>query len=262
MPPLARLVGVFRLTLVCTAAVLLSGAWLVADGKGKADTEPKEKKGPTTCEMKQAIQRYITQKSGKQAFGTSVPKGDPSVWAWETYEASKKQDNKILYAWIAEHLLVADKRYLSSTERTERRKGLGVASKACQCALSRLKDSTLAVKIADTYIIPHLGDASLTHYDYLGAENVIEVAISAYAEAQDSHKFVHGLGLLLESAHNRNTADATRLRLAVFLHREGRHEEALHYLNSIDDNSGVDGAKKLIPQVEKKIRERTKKEAR
>ncbi|MBY0526210.1 MAG: hypothetical protein K2R98_22640, partial [Gemmataceae bacterium] len=62
-PPLPSVLAIFRLLLVCTAAVCLTGAVLVADDKGKTDAEPKEKKGPSIAEMKQAILKHITQKT-------------------------------------------------------------------------------------------------------------------------------------------------------------------------------------------------------
>ncbi|MBY0522960.1 MAG: hypothetical protein K2R98_06160, partial [Gemmataceae bacterium] len=141
MLALPRLLSSFRLALLCTAAVCLTGAILVADDKGKTNAEPKEKKGPSIAEMKQAILKHITQKTGKPTLGTSVPKGSPWVWAIETYEATPKQDPKLLYGWVGEHLVVADKRYLASKQIEERRKGLGLVCEACNCAAHRLKDT-------------------------------------------------------------------------------------------------------------------------
>jgi hypothetical protein len=44
---------------------------------------------PAKADWKKEIQKYITQKTGRTARGTAVPKGSPWVWAIETYAAAK-----------------------------------------------------------------------------------------------------------------------------------------------------------------------------
>ncbi|MBY0522744.1 MAG: tetratricopeptide repeat protein [Gemmataceae bacterium] len=216
--------------------------------------DPKEKKGPNIAETKQAILKHIVQKTGKPVLGTSVPKGSPWVWAMETYEATPKQDPKLLYGWVGEHLVVADKRYLASKQVEERRKGLGLVCEACNCAAHRLKDTKLAVQICETYVLPNIDAADERHWKYLGKQNILEVAVGAYAEAKDADNMAEMLKLCIENAHNRNTADGARLRLARVLERQEKYEEALKYLKEIDPNEGVGGGRLLIPDIEKKLK--------
>lgn len=233
---------------------LFAGALLAAAVPVVAEEKPK--KEPSGAERKQAIFKTIAQKTGRPPAGTSIPKGSPWVWALETYEAVPKQDPKILYGWVAEHLAVADKRYLNHKEVEERRKGLGLVCEACNCAAHRLKDPKLGVQICEAYVLPHLDDADPRHWKYLGKQNVIEVAVGAYAEAKDGEKMAAMLRLCVDNAHNRNTADAARFRLAQILDRLGQYEEALKHLKDVDDNAGVAGAKRLIPDIEKKLKDK------
>jgi tetratricopeptide (TPR) repeat protein len=246
-----------RPLLGCAAIALITGALLLADEKPATGDAP-EPQGPTLAEMKQAIQKYVFEKTGKRPAGTSVPKGTPWVWAGLVYEAVPKQDPKTLYRWVGEHLLVADKRYLASKTDAERQKGLGLVSEACNCAVHRLKDGKLAVMICEAYVLPNLDAADSRHWKYLGRQNIIEVAIGAYAEAKDADNMGKMLKQAIDNAHNRNTADAARFRLAQVLDRQGKYEEALQYLKEIDENEGVGGARRLIPDIEKKLKDKQK----
>lgn len=213
-----------------------------------------ENPAATLAARKKEIGKHITQKTGRPIAGTSVPKGSPWVWAIETYEAVPKQEPKILYGWVGEHLAVADKRYLGSDKTEERRKGLGLACEACNCAAHRLKDPNLAVQICEVYIVPNLDAADIRHWKYLGKQNVLEVIVGAYAEAKDADKMADALRLCIDNAHNRNTADAARLRLAQVLMKQEKYAEALEHLNEIHPDEGVGGGRSLIPEVEKMLK--------
>lgn len=193
-------------------------------------------------------------------MANALPTKSPWVWCWEQYEAVPKQNPKVLYGLIADHLLIADTRYLKSKEIEERRKGLGMAVEACRCATHRLKDTALAVQIAEGYLKPHLDDADSVQFKYLGRANVIEAIVDVYAEAKDAPKLIDAFKLLVRDAPNRNTADAGRLRLAQVLDRQGEYAEAIRYLKEIDDKEGVAGAKRLIPELEKKLKAKQAKE--
>lgn len=208
----------------------------------------------TVLELKQNLRKYIAQKAGKTPSGTTIPKGDPANWAWEQYHAVQKQDQKVLYWLVGEHLLIADKRYLPAKKAEEKRHGLGIAYEACTCALHRIKDPKLGVAICEAYVIPNLEFAEESHYELLSKVNLIELIIDAYANAEDAPKLIAAFRLLLENAHNRNTQDGARLRLAQVLDKQQRYEEAIDLLKEIDDKGGVRGAKKLIPIIEKKMK--------
>lgn len=258
-----------RLLIAAFVSALLLTALLVDPGQTDDKPSPKgadkaadakDKKGPNLAPMKQALQRYLTDKSGRAAAGTAVPaKASPWVWCWESYEAVPKQDPKVLYALVAEHLLVADKRYLGRKEVEERRKGLGIAVEASGCAVHRLKDTKLAVQICEAYIRPNLDAADENSWKYLSTENVIEAIVDAYAAAEDAPKMGEALKLLIEKADDRNTADAARLRLAQVLARQGEYEEAIRHLKDIDPEAGVGGGRRLIGEYEKKLQETKEK---
>lgn len=126
--------------------------------------------------------------------------------------------------------------------------------------MSHVKDGELAQQIADAYLMPHLQDADPNPSSYLSKQELLEIAVSAYGAAKDADKFLAGLKMLLENAPNPNVADGARLRLAVFLDRQGRYQEALDYLKQISPDEGVGGARALIPEIEKKLQEQKRKE--
>jgi tetratricopeptide (TPR) repeat protein len=216
-------------------------------------------KTATPAEIQQNIRRYLMRKTRRVAAGSALPAKTPWVWCWEQYEAVPKQDPKGIYALVSEHLAIADRRYLNSKTVEERRKGLGMAVEACRCATHRLKDATLAVQIAEGYLKPHLDDADSVQWKYLGRQNVIEAIVDVFAEAKDAPKLIEAFKLLVRDAPNRNTGDAARLRLAQVLDRQGEYAEAIRYLKEIDDKEGVAGAKRLIPELEKKLKAKEKK---
>jgi hypothetical protein len=201
---------------------------------------------------KPSIYRYLATKTGKAARGNLAPTKTPWVWCWEQYQACPPDNKRQLYSLVAEHLALADGKYLSSKEVATRRKGLGIAKEACRCAVTRLADQQLATAIADLYILPHLNDADPLPWNALAAHQVLESAADAYAAAKNSAKLAKAFELLVEHAPNRNTADAARFRLAQLLSREGRTKEALRLLGEIDENEGVGGARRMISALEKK----------
>lgn len=233
----------FRLSLASLAMLAVVAAFLTAE---------EEPASPTG--LRDTVRRYLSQKTGKTATGAAVPKGSPWVWCAEQYEAVPKQDPKVLYGLIAEHLAIAEKRFLQAKTVEDRRKGLGMVSEACQCAGQRLKDDWLAVQICEGYLIPNLEAADDRHWKYLGRQQILETIADVYAQAKDADKFIRTLQAILENAHNRNTADAARLRLAQMLDKQGKYQEALRYLKEIDEKEGVGGARKLIPEIEKKLK--------
>lgn len=235
-----------RLVVIGAAMAVLAGA--------------KQVEELSPAERKKAIQKYLAAKTGRAATGNSLPKGEPWGWARQQYMAVPKQDPKLLAAWIAEHLLVADRRYLASKKLEERRKGLGIVQEAAKCASDRIKDHKLAVEIVEVYVLPSLDAADERSWKYLGKQNVLEAVAGVYAEAQDAAKFGQTLKRLIDNAPNRNTADAARFRLAQLLDREGKYEEALKHLKEIDPEEGIGNALNMIPKVEKKLRDKAAKE--
>ena len=242
MPRFAAVKNGFRTTLALISLGSLAVAVLTAEGPP-----------PTLPEMQKEIRAYLTKKAGRAPLGTAVPNKSPWVWCEEQYEAVPKQDPKVLYSLISEHLAIAEARFLRKDNVEERRKGLGMVSEACQCASHRIKDHWLAVKICEAHLMPHMEAADSRHWKYLGRQNLLEVIADVYAQANDPKKFIEVLKLILENAHNRNTADAARSRLAQMLAKQGEFKEAIRLLKEIDENEGVAGAKRLIPVFEKKL---------
>lgn len=103
-------------------------------------------------------------------------------------------------------------------------------------------------------MLPHIDDAHPVHYDYMSKQNILEAAVRAYGKAENADKFERALKMVLDNAHNANTADGARLRLATFLDRQGRYAEALDYLKQIGEKNGVEGARAMIPDIEKKLK--------
>ena len=255
-----------RLLLLLTILIVLTAALLPAEEQDQpapiqepfqrpvakpyfTDLDPKAVKA-----LQQEIRQYLLKKTGKNAAGTALPAKSPWVWCSEQYDAVPKQDPKILYGLIAEHVAIADNRFLKSKDVDERRKGLGMVSEAGQCASQRVKDHVLAVKICEGYLMPHFEAADERHWKYLGRQNILEVMMDIYAEAKDPKKMIEIGKLLLANAPNRNTADGARLRLAQLLDQQGDYREALRYLKEIDEDAGVGGARRLIPIIEKKLK--------
>lgn len=125
------------------AALLLAEEEQAEAIPGKAVEAPKAAgtfKVAPPAEIKQAMFRELFLKNGKHPSGNSVPKGTPWVWSWEQYDAVPKKDQKTLYRLVAEHLLIADNKYIKSKEIEIRRDGLGLAVEACRCSTHRLND--------------------------------------------------------------------------------------------------------------------------
>jgi tetratricopeptide (TPR) repeat protein len=257
------IVNTYRAGVAVISLAFVSAALLLAEDKTSSPANKSaDVKAPPPAEIQQNLRKYLYQKSGRLTSGTALPTKSPWVWCWEQYEAAAKQDPKVLYALIAEHLAIADKRYFTNKVIEERRKGLGMTVEASRCALYRLKDTALAVQICEGYLKPHLDDADTAQWKHLGRQNVIEAITDVYAEAKDAPKLIEAFKMLITDAPNRNTADAGRLRLAQVLDRQGEYEEAIRVLKEIDDKEGVGGAKRLIPELEKKLKAKQAKEKR
>lgn len=205
------------------------------------------------AKMKLDTHQYLYQKTGRVATGRLAPNDLTWFSCAEQYSTHAKNP-KTLYALIDETLAAADARYLKSKEVETRRRGLGIAVEACRCAIDQLKDRKLAVAICESYLRPHLNDADERHWKYLGKQNVLEVMADSFAEAEDAEKFMEVLVQLVENAHNQNTGDGARLRLAQVLDRAEKYPEALAVLKEIDEKAGVGGARRLIPLIEKKVK--------
>jgi hypothetical protein len=229
--------------LACLSMIFIASAMLTA--------EPQK---PTLGETRQGIFKHLMQKSGRPPAGKAVPKSPAWAWCSQQYETVPKQNPKVLYGLIADHLPIAETRYLRGKSSEERRHGLGMVSEAAQCASHLIKDHWLATSICEAYMLPHFDDADERHWKYLSKQNILEVIIDLYAEAANATKTIELFKSLIEIAHNRNTADGARLRLAQLLDKQGEYKEAVRYLKEIDDKEGVGGAKALIPVIEKKIK--------
>jgi hypothetical protein len=221
----------------------------------KSTSNVKENRSDPAAEGRLAIRRHVAKKAGRRAVIVAVTGKDAWAFCAEQYLDHEK-DPRALYGLIGNHLLTADSQFLSSKKIVERRKGLGMALEACNCATHDLKDKWLATQIATVYLRPNLDAADRVRWKYLNAQTVLEAMADAYAAAQDAHNLAETYQSMIELAPNRNTADAARMRLATLLARHGAYEPALNHLRAIDDDSGVAGAKRLIPEFEAKLKEK------
>ena len=248
MPRLATFRTGFRASLALLSSGCLAAAMLTAEEQ--QPLVPKES-------PQSVVRTYLMKKIGKAPAGSAVPNKSPWVWCAEQYEAASKQDAKVMYGLIAEHLAIAEKRFLNSENADERRKGLGMVSEASQCASQRLKDNWLAVQICQAYMMPHFEAADHRHWKYLSRQNILEVMADVYAKANDPKQYIEIMKMLIDNAPNRNTADAARLRLAQMVEKQGDYKEALRLLKEIDPSEGIGSAKRLIPEIEKKLKSKS-----
>jgi hypothetical protein len=223
--------------------------------------DPAKEKELTPEQRKQALRRYLQKKAGRPPTGVASPKKDAWVWSNQQYLDYEKSP-QALYALISNHLLLADRRYLYRTEIAERRQGLGLGLEACRCATHMLKDKWMAIEICEVYVRPNLDASTQEHWKYLGKQNNLEAVADAYAFVEDAPKLAEVYKLMVDNAHNRNTADAARMRLAQVLARQEKYEEAIKYLKEIDDKAGVAGAKRLLPDYQAKLKAQSAKEKR
>lgn len=227
-----------------------------------ADPPPAGKKSPAKtkesnppAEGRLAIRRHVAKKAGRGPVVVAVPGKDAWAFCAEQYLDHEKNP-RALYGLIGNHLLTAESQFLSSKKIADRRKGLGMALEACNCATHDLKDKWLATQIATVYLRPNVDAADRVRWKYLNAQTVLEAMADAYASAEDAHNLAETYELMIELAPNRNTADAARMRLATLLARHGAYEPALNHLRAIDDDAGVAGARRLIPEFEAKLKEK------
>jgi hypothetical protein len=219
--------------------------------------EPTKAEKDDRSEARKELFDYLAEKCGRKPSGRSGPPAGklPRAWTWEQYKTNEKNP-KMLYYHISEHLQLVDKRYLSSKDEQVKRQGLGILVEACRCAYSRLKDQQLAKMICEVYLEPNLELADPRPWKYIAKPHIRELMASVYAELKDAPKLTEIYRKMVEEAPDRNTADGARLRLAQMLDRQERYEEAIKVLKEIDDHAGVEGGKRLISVIERKLKDK------
>jgi tetratricopeptide (TPR) repeat protein len=211
------------------------------------------------AERQQSVRRYLLQKTGPVS-PPAAPAEDAYLWCRRRYEAASKQKDArtVLYRLIHMDVRLAEK-LLIGPKADQKLEGLGVALEAAEWSSNQLKDHPLAVAICNAYVMPNLEFADRRHWIVLGNHDIVERSIVIYLDAGDKTRYVEAYQVLLKIAHNRNTADAARVRLAEEMEKQGKYAEAIRYLQEIDDNEGLGGAKLRIPVLQAKLKSTDKK---
>ncbi|MCL5104293.1 MAG: hypothetical protein M1133_09280 [Armatimonadetes bacterium] len=141
----------------------------------------------------------------------------------------------------------------------ERRRAVGIALTAVIWASSMLNDDELAARICKDYLMPNLDAARPERWDYLSQETVLINVISVWQRTGEVDKVIDLYKWWITWDPCANSADANRIRLAEVLVGEERYEEAISYLQQIDDKGDCAAGKLLIPDMELKLKEQRSK---
>ncbi len=191
--------------------------------------------------------------AGKPVIPPSV-KPEPRFDQWtcsKEYEEAGDNIEKVR-ALIEQHIQKAQP--LLRCELTEST-GLGVVLGAAMCALEKLKDAKLALRICDDHVLPHVKAARRESCRYLAKPLVLGKVVRILVAATEYDRAIKILQQMLDEESDVREADATRVRLAQVCDLAGKYEQAIGYLKEIGDNSDLAGAKLYISNLEKKMEE-------
>ncbi len=209
--------------------------------------------------QKRDIRAYLKKQTGVDPPKPAVPAGKPAKHfeCMKQYLAAKG-DRKKIYALIAHHLRLAEA-LLEQQDVEVKRSGLGVARHAAFAAALDLKDDELTTAICDAWFVPNIDFGDDIQQKYLSKHNMLIASVSLYRHAEAHEKMIAQAQKWMEaSADNRNAADCARMRIGQALDALGRHEEAIAILDEITD-SGMRGAKDLIPAIRAKLEQQKAK---
>jgi tetratricopeptide (TPR) repeat protein len=214
------------------------------------------------AELQQSVRRYLLQKTGP-VLPPAAPAEDAYLWSRRRYEAASKQKDArtVLYRLVHMDVRLAEK-LLTGPKAEQKLEGLGVALEAAWWSSNQLKDHPLGVAISSAYLMPNLDSADHRHWNVLSKQHIVEQAIVIYQDAGEKAKYVEAYQVMLKIAHNRNTADAARVRLAEEMEKQGKYAEAIRYLQEVHDNEGLGGAKLRIPVLQVKLESAEKKKTK
>jgi len=207
------------------------------------------------AEARQQAQRTLAAKGGPGAVAMSpMPTSPEFSWCQKHYEAAAKlKDQRVIYRVMNSHLQRAAQ-LLASKDAEDHYKGLAMIFACSWHASDKLKDRALATQIVDGYVMGYLDRANPLEQNWLSKTGLLTLATAVYIQAEDWERCVASYQEFLRHARKRsddNTADACRLKLAYYLLKLNRPEEAKEYLDGIDPRGSLaGGADKLRPQLE------------
>lgn len=209
---------------------------------------------PAAAEAQREVERHLVAKAGPSLGFIPIPQGQDA----ERWKAAEKYQNTGLtkpkqYGMIAMDLKNA-RSLLTRSDGYARRNGLGMALETARVAFWNLRDYRLSALICDAYAIPYLGVAHPDPTNGMSKQDILPEIATRYFEAKEIAKFTECYRLLLECAPNRNTADAARMRIAQGLELQGNIREAIEYLEQIDPQDSMRGARERIPILKNKLK--------
>lgn len=205
--------------------------------------------------LKRAIRTQVQRKAGSR-FPPEVTAS--MVQPYDYYRCVKdydaaKGDSRRLYQAVERHLAVAAELLRANRPPEVRRSGLGVCYFVARCTSERLKDEDLASAICQAWLMPHLDVADDRHWKLISRLTILQTSTMIYLEAKEFSQAEAAARIWIETAHNRNAADAGRLRLAQSLDAQGKIADAIVVLEAIEDQASLSGAKKMIPALRLKL---------
>ena len=133
---------------------------------------------------------------------------------------------------------------------------------SAECALDKLQDKWLASSICTKLILPNLDAGYTRSWEGLSREEMLTSACYIYGESGEELKLIETYKIILKQISNSNTTDAARLHLSQALERQGKFDEAIRYLEGVDESGAMAGARNLIPGLKKKSREKKQREGK
>lgn len=165
----------------------------VADERAQLDDGLSSRRSPSTARVNQLreaakLRRAVEEELGRRLALSKIPvrpapKGPSAAWSLpgNDYEASGTDRYKLTLV-LTQHLQIASA--LQNQRAAEsRRNALVVAYMAAQCAVFRLKDSKLAVGIAEAWIEPYLEQGSEDRSQYPSRYDVADWCIGLFSQA-------------------------------------------------------------------------------
>lgn len=212
----------------------------------------KAEQAPKTEEVPQEMFGYLEGKTGNVATLPKYSEKDLMAWSLKRYrDSATNQDQKVLYSFVAEDLLIAQK-LLKQDNLQRQRQGMRLAQRTNAFVFSTLKDKWLYARVYEQLLLPNLKVAYKERWQDLSQQRIVESAVGAFAQTGERDKQIAVLQLLLEPGTNQNTMDWARGQLAQVLASQKRYKEAITHLQAIE-SPNMSNVKKLIPQYEKQL---------